>query len=213
MHYDNSPKGRRPTLPEHAATMRHTAMPQPEHAAVWSDMPLSWRMSSQLTCLPVTVTPPARPECVVGSRVLFCASARPKYEKRAVRRVVAQDVSKRQTHHRTHDRHGQSVRLSLRTSPAAPVMTYRLVQTRSRRAPRVPHSLRTRRHFAPRPSHAPPPVHQPPAHARPVSARTHDVDGRRGRGRYREVLDGADGTYPISINSSRRWSPPSLAWR
>ena len=50
--------------------------------------------------------------------------------------LVAQDVSKRhrQTHHRTHDRHGQSVRLSPLTSPAAPVMAYRLVQTRSCRA-------------------------------------------------------------------------------
>ena len=74
------------------------------------------------------------------------------------------------TPYRTHDRHGQSVRLSPRTPPAAPVMTYRLVQTRSRRAPRVPHSLRTRRHFAPVPPTRPPPVHQPPAHARPVSA-------------------------------------------
>ena len=57
--------------------MRHTAMPQPEHAAVWSDMPLSWRMSSHATCLPVTRTDPAQPDRRVGSRVPIlrvCAS-------------------------------------------------------------------------------------------------------------------------------------------
>jgi hypothetical protein len=32
-------------------------------------------VSSNFTCLPMTFTPPARPECVVGSRVPFCASA------------------------------------------------------------------------------------------------------------------------------------------
>ena len=39
----------------------------------------------------------------------------------------AQDVSKRQTHRRTHDRHAQSVRLSPHTSTTHAVMTYRLV--------------------------------------------------------------------------------------
>ena len=63
---------------------------------------------------------------------------------------VAQDVSKRQTRHRTHDRRGQSVRLSLHTSPAPAVMTHGLVPPdrpsrsgRSRSAPRSSAPART----------------------------------------------------------------------
>ena len=33
---------------EHAASMRHTEMLQSVHATVWSDMPLGWRMSSNI---------------------------------------------------------------------------------------------------------------------------------------------------------------------
>eukprot|EP00966_Prymnesium_polylepis_P070803 1645317-Prymnesium_polylepis.1 len=61
-------------------------------------------------------------------------------------------------------------------------MTYRLVQTRSRRAPRVPDSLRTRRHFAPRPSQS----HAPPACPSAAGART---TGERMRAR--DALDTA----------------------
>ena len=41
---------------------------------------------------------------------------------RLLRHSLAQDVSKRQTHRGTHDRHAQSVRLSPYTSSAPPVM-------------------------------------------------------------------------------------------
>jgi hypothetical protein len=88
-------------------------------------------------------------------------------------------------HPRTHDRHGQSVRLSPLMSPAPAVMTYRLVQTRSQRARRLvqtrSHRARTERlDVTSRLSRPLPPVHQPAAHARPVSACARRGSVRRG---------------------------------